>query len=131
VKRHQVLGRCVVEVGDAQRAEGVVVNYLREFIRRAPRPGDVGKILVFVPNRNAAMEGAPTHGIRPGVRGLLVNRHLGGTSPWKGVEERFRREEKVFLDLKFCFDLYWTRSCFSWDFLMRWASVRARCSWAT
>jgi len=47
------------------------------------------------------------------------------------VEERFRREEKVvFLDL-ICFDLYWMRSCFSWAFLMRWASVRARWSWAT
>jgi len=38
---------CVVEVGDARQAEGVVVNYLRELIRRAPRPAAVGKTLVL------------------------------------------------------------------------------------
>jgi len=44
------------EGGDVRQAEGVVVNYLRELIRRVPRPGDIGKTLVLC-LKNVAIEG--------------------------------------------------------------------------
>jgi superfamily II DNA/RNA helicase len=88
----------LVKVNDDGMAESIVKSYIEELIKRAEKPEDIDKTIIFVPNRNIAdrltMELRKTAYKQLGE--VIIDRHLGDMALWERERvERLFKEGKL------------------------------------